>query len=155
MRFRMLLAATLLGLASAAAQATPPISVPMHEKGAATYYVQAHIEGYGDAEFMVDTGSGYVTINEETLAVLKDHGQAHYVKQLDGVMADGAHHSVPVYELVSLSIGAGCVIHNVEAAVFPGSTRQILGLSALKRAAPFAFSIDPPQLTLGGCSGAA
>jgi predicted aspartyl protease len=150
----MLITATLMGFASAVAQATPPISVPMHEKGAATYYVQAQIEGYGDAEFMVDTGSGYVTINEETLAVLKDHGQARYVKQLDGVMADGAHHSVPVYELASLSIGAGCVLHNVEAAVFPGSTRQILGLSALKRAAPFAFSIDPPQLTLGGCSSA-
>jgi hypothetical protein len=43
----------------------------------------------------------------------------------------------------------------VEAAVFPGKTRQILGLSALKKAAPFIFSMDPPNLVLSNCTGVA
>ena len=151
MQFRTLLATLFAGLAGAGCASHPANTVPMHDKGAVTYYIQAFIEGYGDTEFMVDTGAGYVVINEKTLAALQRQGHARFVKRLDGVMADGSHRYVPVYELSSIRIGTDCVIHNVEAAVFPGSTRQILGLSALKRAAPFAFSVDPPQLTLGGC----
>jgi len=58
---------------------------------------------------------------------------------------------VPVYVIRSLTIGENCRLRNVEAAVFPGATRQILGLSALKKAAPFTFSFDPPHLTLSNC----
>ena len=32
--------------------------------------------------------------------------------------------------------------------MFPGKTRQILGLSALRQAAPFIFSLNPPELVL-------
>ena len=44
--------------------------IPMQEKGADTYYVRATIQGLGDTDFMVDTGSGYVTINENSLDTL-------------------------------------------------------------------------------------
>ncbi|MDX1812028.1 MAG: hypothetical protein R3240_08780, partial [Gammaproteobacteria bacterium] len=47
-------------------------SIPMYEKGLSTYYVKGFIEGFGGSEFMVDTGSGYSTINEQTLEVLKE-----------------------------------------------------------------------------------
>jgi predicted aspartyl protease len=125
--------------------------IAMEEKSAATFYVAGEIVGYGPVELMVDTGSGYMTINEETLAVLKRSNAARYVKQLQGVLADGTELQVPVYAIARMSIGGACWLEDVEAAVFPGSSRQILGLSALRRAAPFIFSVDPPSLTLSRC----
>jgi predicted aspartyl protease len=125
--------------------------VSMQEKSAATFYVPGEIAGYGSVELMVDTGSGYMTINEHTLEVLKRRGSARYVKQLRGVLADGAEMVVPVYAIARMSIGCNCWLHDVEAAVFPGKSRQILGLSALRKASPFIFSVDPPALQLSGC----
>lgn len=126
--------------------------IPMHDKGVSTFYVPGFVEGYGAAEFMVDTGSGYTTINEETLAVLRSGGHAHYVKDLTGVMADGSRTQLPVYRLTSITIGSDCAVRNVEAAIFPGRARQILGLSALRQVAPFLFSVQPPSLYLSNCS---
>ena len=155
MRSHKLIFTLLLALTSGASYADhQPVSMPMYEKNAATYYVHGQINGYGTAEFMVDTGSGYMTINEDILAALKQQKMARYLRNLQGVMADGSTQTVPVYELAAVRIGEDCVIHNVEAAVFPGSTRPILGLSALKRVAPFEFSLGPARLTLNGCSSA-
>jgi predicted aspartyl protease len=109
------------------------------------------IGGYGTVELMVDTGSGYMTINEETLAVLQRRDAATYVKQLRGVLADGSELTVPVYRIARIRLGPECWLADVEAAVFPRDSRQILGLSALRRAAPFIFSVDPPALTLSRC----
>jgi hypothetical protein len=47
--------------------------------------------------------------------------------------------TVPIYRLAAITIGNDCHFHNVEAAVFPGDTRNILGLSALNKACPFFF----------------
>jgi predicted aspartyl protease len=127
------------------------VRVSMHEKSAATFYVPGEIEGYGRVELMVDTGSGYMTINERTLDVLKRGGRVRYVKELRGILADGSELQVPVYSIERMSIGDSCWLHDVEAAVFPGKSRQILGLSALRRAAPFIFSVDPPTLALSRC----
>ena len=126
------------------------VTVPMHDKGMATYYVHAQISDLGISEFMVDTGSGYLTINEQTLAALQERKQALYVKELRAILANGSEFIIPVYEINQLRIG-NCTIRNVEAAVFPASTRQILGLSALNKAAPFTFSINPPKLVLSNC----
>lgn len=126
----------------------------MHEKSAATFYVPGEIAGYGQVELLVDTGSGYMTINQRTLDALAPAGGASYVKQLQGVMADGSTREVPVYAIRRMSIGRDCWLHDVEAAVLPGESRQILGLSALRKAAPFIFSVDPPTLSLSRCGGA-
>lgn len=125
--------------------------IRMTEKSAATFYVAGSIQGYGPIELMVDTGSGYTTISENTLAVLKRRNAVRYLKQLQGVLADGTELEVPVYALARMRIGSECWLEDVEAAVLPGSSRPILGLSALRRAAPFIFSVDPPSLTLSGC----
>ncbi len=156
MRIRILIAAALLtvfGVDTFAGQL--PVALPMHQQGSATYYVQGAIEGYGATDMMVDTGSGYMTINEKILAKLQQQGMAHYRRKLQGIMAGGQIQTVPIYEIAAIRIGDECVIHNVEAAVFPGSTRPILGLSVLKRVAPFEFSLGPAQLTLHGCGGSA
>ena len=128
--------------------------VAMTEKSAATFYVSAEIAGFGATELMVDTGSGYVTINEETLAVLQSNGHARYVKHLRGVLADGSELIVPVYAVSAIAIGGDCWLRDVEAAVFPGAARQILGLSALRKTAPFVFSVEPPELMLSRCAAA-
>ena len=126
--------------------------IPMRDKGAATYYVDGDIHGAGPVDLMVDTGSGYMTINEETLGMLQTSGDATYVKDLSGVLADGSTITVPVYRITQLRIGPSCVLRDVEAAVFPGKTRQILGMSALRQTAPFIFSMDPPKLVLRNCT---
>ena len=127
------------------------VTVPMHDKGMATYYVNAQIADLGTSEFMVDTGSGYLTINEQTLNALRERKQARYVKELRAILANGTELVIPVYAINELRIGT-CTIRNVEAAVFPSQTRQILGLSALNKAAPFTFSVDPPELVLSNCA---
>jgi len=124
----------------------------MHDKGMATYYVNAQIADLGISEFMVDTGSGYLTINEQTLSALQKRKQVQYVKELRAILANGTELVIPVYSITELRIGT-CTLRNVEAAVFPAHTRQILGLSALNKAAPFTFSVDPPELVLSNCAG--
>ena len=125
--------------------------IPMNRKGTATYYVDGNIPGFGDVEMMVDTGAGYMTINEETLNVLRQTGDVEYVKRLTGMMADGTRRTISVYRLGQLTLGTECVLHDIEAAVFPRKTRLILGLSALEKAAPFIFSTNPPSLALSNC----
>jgi predicted aspartyl protease len=149
-RFRIA-AATILVVSLIGPVNAEPTTVAMHDKGASTFYVPVTIDGWGTGDFLVDTGSSYMTIDEDTLATLKESEQAVYVKDLMGTMADGRKLVVPVYRLSTVKIGSGCELHDVEAAVFPGSTRHILGLSALRRAAPFQFDIEPPTLHLRGC----
>lgn len=125
--------------------------IPMSKKGTATYYVQVYFDGAASNDLMVDTGSDYVTINETTLQHLKEKGKADYVKEVGGVMADGTGIIVPIYRITNLNIGCCCIVRDVEAAVFAGTERQILGLSALKKVAPFALSVDPAHLLLSDC----
>jgi len=126
-------------------------SVAMKSHGAATYYVEGEILGAGPVDMMVDTGSGYSTINEHTLSILKKNGKASYKKDLIGILANGKKMQVEVYTLSAINIGGSCWLRNVDAAVFPGKTRQILGLSALGKTSPFTFSMDPPELLLSNC----
>ena len=150
---RILMPLALLLAGSAAAE--PLQTIPMNQKQLATYYIEANMHGSGDVEFMVDTGAGYTTINENTLTLLKQAGNADYIGELTGVMADGSEHRLPVYRIKHLVLGKNCVLSNVEAAVFPHNTRMLLGLSALRKASPFVFSTNPPSLSLSNCGAAA
>ncbi len=145
------LAAGLALVSSAALGDKFDVTVPMYGKGMATYYVDAEIADLGISEFMVDTGSGYLTINEQTLNALQAREQVQYVKELRAILANGSELIIPVYAIKQLRIGT-CTLRNVEAAVFPARTRQILGLSALNKAAPFTFSVEPPELILSNCT---
>lgn len=127
-------------------------SIDMDGKGGATFYVPAQIAGLGGVELMVDTGSGYMTINERMLDDLKRSGQAHFARKLRGRLANGSELEVPVYTIDAVSIGESCWLDQVEAAVFPGDTRPILGMNVLRRAGPFIFSFDPPRLVLSHCA---
>ncbi|MGH8502885.1 MAG: retroviral-like aspartic protease family protein [Gammaproteobacteria bacterium] len=141
--------------ASPAGAMADAATVPMKDKGADTFYVDVHVEGVGNIDYLVDTGAGYMTINEDTLAVLQARGKATYVRRLRGILADGSTLVVPVYRIDSINIGGVCRIDEVEAAVFPGASRSLLGLSALRRAAPLMFSIEPPILQMSNCTATA
>lgn len=125
--------------------------IPMHEKNGAMLYVAGQIKGYGSTEFLIDTGASYLAINADMLKVLERGGHARFLRRLTGHMADGHRRSVPIYRISGIVIGENCVLSDVEAAVLPGNTRNILGLSALRRTAPFTLSMDPPALSLSGC----
>lgn len=127
--------------------------VPLHDKGVSTYYVKGSINGLGQhVEFLVDTGAGYTTINEHTLHQLEARQLATYSRNLYGVLADGSRMKVPVYRISDITLG-NCRLSGIEAAVFPGKTRFLLGMNALRQAAPFAFMTQPtPQLALGRCA---
>ncbi|MEW7992852.1 MAG: clan AA aspartic protease [gamma proteobacterium symbiont of Clathrolucina costata] len=125
--------------------------VPMFSKGASTYYIAGKIGDMPETEFMVDTGSSYMTINEVTLSELQASGSPRYLRNLKGVLANGDELNVPVYKISNVRIGDECLLKEVDVAVFPGKTRQILGLSALSKTAPFIFSTQPPQLQLSNC----
>lgn len=151
-KFVCLLLTLLAGASTVAVAGEFDTRVDMRANSATTFYVQGEIAGFGPVDLMVDTGSGYMTINEEMLAALRETGGIRYVKQLRGRLANGSEMDVPVYTIEAVSIGNGCWLRNVEAAVFPGKTRAILGLNALQRAAPFIFSFEPPQLVLSNCA---
>lgn len=125
--------------------------IPMETQGSRTYYVQSTIQGVGESMLLVDTGSGHSVINEDTLNSLKSSGDAHFLRNLQGVLADGSIRIVPLYRISAITLGDGCVINDVEAAVLPNNSRQILGISTLQKAAPFGLSFNPPTLSLSNC----
>ena len=131
--------------------ATSKHLVPMKNIGLGTYYVNVMLADMPDSQFMVDTGSGYTTINEKSLSVLQEKNRVRYVKDIRGVLANGNVHVVEVWEVSSITLNQQCTLHNIEVAVFPGKTRQILGMNALKKAGPLELSFEPPSLSLGHC----
>lgn len=124
--------------------------IPARTKGTATYYVLGHVHGYGHAEFLVDTGATYLGLNAGIIQALKKRGEATHIKDIAGVLADGSWVKISIYRIPALTLG-GCTLSDIEAAIFPGDRRNILGLNALVRAAPFGLSVDPPQLLLSNC----
>jgi len=71
-----------------------PVALQKHTAG--TFYVDAVIQGVGPMRMLVDTGSSHVVIGEEMLAALKRAGQAKYLRETRGVMADGTPRGVPI-----------------------------------------------------------
>ena len=124
----------------------------LKSEGTNTLYVDTYIKGFGETALLVDTGSGYSTINRNTLKQLLKKGHATFIKTLEGVMANGSRSIVPLYRISAIHLGGKCTLDNIEVAVFPTGAKEILGLNALKKLSPFIFSMDPPSLMLSNCS---
>ena len=157
LRSACLLVAALSLLPLSAQAAAPAIPLPavmaitLQRHDAGTFYVQGAIEGYGELDLLVDTGASYLVINQAILNDLRASGDAEFSRELHGVMADGSGKVIPIYRLSGLRLGKDCWIRDVEAAVFPGRSRAILGMNVLARLAPFTFTAEPPQLSLNQC----
>lgn len=126
--------------------------IPMQVSAASTYYINTEIPGVGQQSMLVDTGSAYSVFNEQTLEYLSSNGQAQFIKQLRGRMADGSERIVPLYRIAAINLGGNCLIRDVDVAIINGNSRQIIGISTLMRAAPFGMSFDPPILSLNQCA---
>lgn len=126
--------------------------VPLRNPGGLdTFYVSVGVAGGGNADYLVDTGAGYMTITDATLASLQQAGTATRVRDVEGHLADGSIVRVPVYRLEYITVGAACRFENVEVAVLPGASRGLFGLSAIRKASPVQLSFDPPELLLSNC----
>jgi predicted aspartyl protease len=116
-----------------------------------TFYVKVAVAELSLGAYLVDTGASYMTLTPENLSALQGAGNISYLRDLEGLTADGRSMRVPLYHLSEIVVNEGCVIRDVEAAVLPGSSRGLLGLSVLAKAAPFVFSTNPPTLSLSNC----
>ena len=128
-------------------------AVEIEKRSAGTFYVAGTIEGLGDLDLLVDTGSSYLVLTQPMIDSLTAAGRASYSRGLEGRMADGSTRVVPLYRIDSVRLGAGCWIHDIEAAAFPAGSRAILGMNVLSRLAPFTFSAEPARLGLAHCQG--
>lgn len=128
------------------------VDIPLFEKGTDVFYLNGSIEGIGDTEFLLDTGAGYMAIDDSTLKALKKTSGAKFQRSLNSRMANGWISKVDIYLLSSISLGNNCVLKNVEAAVVPGLSRNILGMNVLKQTGQFSVSFAPLTLTVGNCN---
>jgi hypothetical protein len=107
--------------------------------------VDVHVEGFERTDYLVDTGAGYMTIDQHTLAILQANGNATYIKRLQGVFAEGRTITC-LFIASAASISTVCA--GLRAWMWPYSRaapRSLLGLSALWNTAPFSFSMKPPD----------
>ena len=125
--------------------------IPLIESSMKTFYLQAAIGEFDAGRFMVDTGSGYTTINKTSFEALQKTNKLQFVKKILGVLADGSQREVDIWQIESLTINGVCTLKNIQVAYMPHTERQILGLTALRKAAPFTLSVNPPAITLSNC----
>ncbi|MEA3410686.1 MAG: retropepsin-like aspartic protease [Pseudomonadota bacterium] len=150
MRKLISILALVLGSSAVAASETKQ-HIPLQDIGTNTYYISGNIVGSGKTRLLLDTGSGYSIISRGTLARLRANGRARYVKDLEGILADGSRKVVPVYRIPGITLGDRCHIADVDAAVLPAGSREILGLNALRKVMPMEISLEPPTLALSNC----
>jgi predicted aspartyl protease len=142
----------LLGLLGTTALADPFTDfVPMQQRASGNYYVAATLPDGRQTDFMVDTGSGYVSLSPEAFAPLKSASGTVFLRYILGSMANGGTLKVPLYRIPTLQLSPRCMLRDVEVTVMPGSSRNILGLSALRQVAPFALDLQAARLMLSGC----
>lgn len=143
----VVICSTALGCATAAAG---PSVIDLERNPAGTYYLDGAIDGFGEISLLLDTGSSYLVISEAMRQQLAHAGRLQSGRELHGTMADGSRQVISTYRVSALRVGEHCWIRDVEAAVFPGNARPILGMNVLSVLAPFTFSTEPPQLDLDG-----
>ena len=136
---------------AATGERQPLEAVPLEQAPGGSLYVDAEAGGIS-ASFLVDTGAGLVTVSEAFFDKLAARGAVREVRRVAARLANNRLQALTVYEVAEFRIGAHCDIGPVEVAVMPGGGRNLLGLSALGRAAPFTVSMAPPALHLSGCT---
>lgn len=148
-RFVLLLS---LGLACSAHGQEPfSYSIEMESKSGGTNYVSATIGNTVTTSFLLDTGSGMLVVNQKTFSQLKKANAVTYSHDAAARLANGKLQKVKMYSISTLRIGDNCEINDLEVAVMKKGN-NILGMSALSKAAPFAVSVNPPTLMLSQCS---
>ncbi len=138
--------------ACAFGEEAPGFSVPLQQQPSGAFYVRGTLAASVETALLVDTGSSYVVLSRKTFAKLKGSRAATYLRSIQGATAAGRVVTAKVFELSELALGEDCVLRAVEVVVLPGSDRDILGLSALKRVEPFTFDLGSSALRFAGCA---
>jgi predicted aspartyl protease len=125
--------------------------IAMSQADSGNFYVKGRFGNEESTDFLVDTGSGLVILSEPAFKRIAVMAGSKPVSRKAARMADGRTKAINVYSVEQLVLGQSCRIGPLEVAVIPGATRNILGLSALNKAAPFAIYTSPPMLALSGC----
>ncbi|QJR82384.1 clan AA aspartic protease [Alteromonas pelagimontana] len=115
-----------------------------------TLYVEASFGSSLTTNFMVDTGSGMVTVNKETFQRLNKLGDAVPAGVSAARLANGKIQKVRLYRVSHFQLGESCDFNDVEVAVIDKGN-NILGMSVLSRIAPFAMHMNPPRLAVSNC----
>lgn len=127
-------------------------SIGMEKLASGNFYVHGSLSDTAPADFLVDTGSGFVSITAALFTTIRRLPGTQYLREIRGTMANGTTQRVKIYRVAKLALADACVLHDIEVAVMPGANRNILGLSALRHVAPFALELNPPRLLLSDCT---
>jgi len=125
------------------------LEVPLRSSPGGTLYINASVAGIED-EFLLDTGAGMVTLSETLFAQLVQAQHIKHVRQMAARLANNRIKRIDVYRINDFSIGS-CQLGSIDVAVMKGGSRNLLGLSALRLAAPFSIQLSPPTLALSNC----
>jgi len=127
------------------------VNVPIDKSESGSLYVQAVINSSIRSQFLVDTGAGMITLNRELFEQISKSGKVEKTGKIEARLANGKFEKMNLYKIKSFSIGKNCNLGEMEVAVMKHKGRNILGLSALIKAAPFAIHTSPMELVLSGC----
>ena len=127
------------------------VNVPIDKSQSGSLYVEAVINSNIRSQFLVDTGAGMITLNRELFKQISESGKVEKTGEIAARLANGKYETMNLYKIKSFSIGENCNLGEMEVAVMKRAGRNILGLSALSIAAPFAVHIKPLELVLSGC----
>jgi len=127
-------------------------TIPLLLSATRTFYIEARLGELTSNKFMLDTGSGYTTINKSSFDDLQKNHQIRFIRKVLGVLADGGQREIEIWEIDSLTLNGVCTLKNIQVALMPGTNRQILGLTTLVKVAPFTLSLDPPSLVVSNCA---
>ncbi|MCB1748943.1 MAG: aspartyl protease family protein [Gammaproteobacteria bacterium] len=126
--------------------------VPLERAASGNFYVEGVLNASVHSRFLVDTGSGLVTISAALLDALAATGRVERAGRVAARLANGKLQAVQLYRVEQFRLGEHCELGPVDVAVIPGSSANILGLNLLARAAPFAVHVTPPALALSDCA---
>lgn len=127
------------------------VNVPIDKSQTGNLYVDAVINSNVRSQFMVDTGAGMITLNRELFKQISREGSVEKIGKIAARLANGKYQTMSLYKVQSFSIGENCNLGEMEVAVMKRSGRNILGLSALIKVAPFSIHTNPMELILSGC----
>lgn len=124
--------------------------VDIKTSNATTYTTRASMNG-GQTyhKYLVDTGASFNTITRSDIKNLKG---ARYLRDVRITLADGSIRKAKAYMIPEMLIGGHyqrhCFVKDVVALVIGDNQDNILGMSALKKLAPFA--LDVPTGSVNG-----
>jgi predicted aspartyl protease len=138
--------AALVMLSAASQSHADTDTLPMARSDAGTFYLHGTIDDKVSTDFLLDTGSGYVSLTEKTFRQIKNETTTEFRRHIRAAMANGKIVAVPVYSVKRLALSSNCILEDIEVTVLANASRDILGLNAIFAMQPLTIQLDPPAL---------